>query len=251
MPVADEHTGQTVYRTALIDVTEVKELQRQVLEISEREQARIGQDLHDGPCQTLTGIAILAEVASRELDGANLEIAAQIREIARSVRESADEVRRLAAGMFPVKIERYGLAWALRELAADTSRLSAAQCSFRMAVPIVITDQGAAIHLYRIAQEAISNAVRHGRASEIALELAASAGAVSLTIRDDGDGIPSEPPGGGLGLHTMRYRARMLGGSLEVAEAAPRGTAVVCTFPGKEVAHVETRSRKKEEDIPR
>ncbi len=106
---------------------------------------------------------------------------------------------------------------------------------------IVIAELGDAIHLYRIAQEAVSNAMRHARACHIALELAQKrGGAIRLVIRDDGDGMPAQPAAHGLGLHTMRYRANMLGGSLEIAPATPRGTAVTCTYSRKEARHASS-----------
>jgi PAS domain S-box-containing protein len=222
------------------DVTELKQLQREVLEITEREQSRIGQDLHDGPCQSFTGLAIHAEVIARELDREHSHLAGKVREIAQKVREGAEEMRRLAAGLFPVKVERDGLAWALEDLAAETRGRCEIECSFAMPRAITIADVSVAIHLYRIAQEAVNNAVCHGQAHNIGIALEASGGAIILRVCDDGIGMPSTlGDKRGIGLHTMQYRAKMLGGSIDIGPAGTRGTLVTCSFPGKDFAYLD------------
>ncbi len=235
-----ELEGRQCLLTIGQDVTELKRLQREVLEISEREQSRIGRDLHDGPCQSFTGIGMLAEVVARDLDREHAPLAAKMRDISRMVREGADEMRRLAAGLFPVKVGREGLAFALQDFAAETTARCDVTCSFTMPAPITIADENTAIHLYRIAQEAVANAIRHGKARQIEISLRASDGNVSLGIRDDGRGLPEKlGKKAGIGLHSMEYRARMIGGSLEVGAAEKRGTLVTCRFPGKKVTYVE------------
>ncbi len=212
------------------DVTELKRLQREVLEISEREKRRIGQDLHDDACQSLAGIAMLAEVVARELAPENPGRAVEVGEIARMLKENIHRVSRLAAGLFPVKIERYGLAWALEELVIETSRRWGVQSTFAMPEPIEIRDENVSMHLYRIAQEACSNAARHGRARRIDVELTSDGERVKLTIRDDGCGIRRKPKHDGLGLHSMEYRASLIGGTLDIDRAAKRGTVVATIF---------------------
>ncbi|MEI8341789.1 MAG: PAS domain S-box protein [Verrucomicrobiota bacterium] len=233
------------------EITERKRLESEILEISEREQSRIGQDLHDSACQNLHGIAVLAEASARELDREKSPTAAKVREVCQMVRQSAEEVWRIASGLFPVKIEYHGLEVALHELAFETSQRYENQCSFVMSQPVILTDLNTAIHLYRIAQEAVSNAVRHGRAQCITLELSRNDNLVSLVIHDDGIGLSADAKQSGLGLHTMEYRAKMLGGTLEVSAVAGRGTSVICSFPLKESSHANEITCTKEENLPR
>ncbi len=173
--------------------------------------------------------------------------AAQVLEIAKMLKETIDRVSRLSSGLFPVKIERYGLAWALEELAVETARRWGVRSTFAMPRPIEIRDENVSMHLYRIAQEACSNAARHGHAMEIAVELTATNGKVTLTIRDDGRGIPRKPKGGGLGLLSMGYRASLIGGTLDIDKAARRGTVVACSFPATENHH---EHKPQNEDFP-
>lgn len=222
-----------------------RQLELEILKISDYEQSRIGQDLHDGTCQNLACIAVLAEAGLREINQENPQTATCLTEISQVARQSIDEVRRLATGLFPVKIEQHGLEWALRELAVETTVRRKAECTFKMHEPIEFTDNNAAAQIYRIAQEAVSNAVRHGQAQNITIELSKSKGNVSLFVQDDGIGLPPRRENmGGLGLHTMEYRAKLLGGSLHVGPAIGKGTSVACSFPEKELTHATEATSK-------
>ena len=235
---------QTAVDALETEIAERARLEREVLKISDREQARIGRDLHDGPCQNIASIAVLAEIAAREMKLENQNATASLNEISQIARHSIDEIQSLSKGLFPVKIEEYGLELALQELAAETMARSTARCSFTMRQPITFTDPAAAIQLYRIAQEAISNALRHGRARNVAIELEMSNGTVRLMIQDDGIGIQPGTKKSGLGLHTMDYRAKMLGGSLEMGPGSEGGTTVICSFPGQEFIQVSSASNR-------
>lgn len=224
------------------EIAERRRLEREILKISDHEQSRIGRDLHDGACQGLAGIAVLAEVVTRDLDRENPQAAAKVLKISKLARQSLDEIRHLAAGLLSVKIDQHGLDWALRDLAVETSARNSVRCVFTARGPIPIADSNAAVQLFRIAQEAVSNALRHGRAQNVTIELAESNGTVSLVIRDDGVGLPRRRKKDGLGLHSMQYRAKVLGGSLEVRPGAKAGTAVVCSFPVKEFLHGKEKS---------
>ena len=213
------------------DVSDLKRLQREVLEISEREKRRIGQDLHDDACQTLAGIAMRAEVAARALAVGNPESAARVREVAQLLKNAIESVRRLASGLFPVKLERYGLAWALQELASEASERLDVQCVFTMPLRVEISGENISIHLYRIAQEAIANAARHGHAKKIEIELTALTDSARLRICDDGAGFPSDAETSGVGLHSMHYRARLIGGNVSIDPNKRKGTVVTCSFP--------------------
>jgi len=225
------------------EIAERQRLEREILRISDHEQSRIGRDLHDGACQGLAGIAVLADVVSRDLDRKNPQAAAKLLEISKLARQSLDEIRRLAAGLLLVKVEQHGLEWALRDLADETSTRNNLRCSFTQHGHIAIADSNAAFQLFRIAQEAINNALRHAHAHTITIELAESNGTVSLTITDDGVGLPRRRKKDGLGLHSMQYRAKRLGGSLELRPATKSGTVVICSFPEKEFLHGKEKSK--------
>jgi signal transduction histidine kinase len=147
------------------------------------------------------------------------------------VQQAAGRARDLAKGLQPVSLMREGLDVALRELCATTEAMFRVPCRFRGEGEVQLDDVTVAAHLHRIAQEAIHNAVRHGRASHIFIDLvAAPGGRLVLTVEDDGVGIPDELPGDGLGLHTMSFRARLIGASLSVERGDAAGTIVTCSL---------------------
>ena len=225
------------------EISERRRLEREILKISDYEQSRIGRDLHDGACQELAGLAVLAEVVARDLDRENSQAAAKVLEISNLARQSLDEIRRLAAGLLSVKVEQHGLEWALRDLADETSTRNNVRCVFTVRQPIAFADSNVAVQVFRIVQEAISNSLRHGRAQNITIELAESNGTVSLIITDDGVGLPRRRKKDGLGLHSMQYRAKRLGGAMEVRRAVKSGTVVICSFPSKEFLHGKEKNK--------
>lgn len=207
-----------------------KRLGRELLQISELEQHRIGQDLHDGICQELAGIEIMSQVLVEKLAAKSRTHAANAAEIGRLVREAITHTRDLARGLSPVVLESQGLMSALEELASGTEKIFRVQCQFRCPTPVPVHDNTVATHLYRIAQEAVSNAIKHGKASAIEIGLTRAPEYIRLSIKDDGIGVPDElPRGNGMGLRIMHYRAGMIGGSLVVQKDAGGGTSVVCT----------------------
>jgi signal transduction histidine kinase len=212
------------------ETSERRRLELEVLKISDHEQSRIGQDLHDSTFQDLTRIILLAEAAKVELNQEKSQTAGRLAEILLVARRTADEARRLVAGLFPAKLEHHGLEWALRELTAEISTRGKINCGLIMHSTVNFTP-AAAFQLYRIAQEATNNALRHGRAQNITVEISESNSTGRMVIQDDGRGIQAEASKAGFGMHTMRYRAIALGGSLEVGPAATCGTTVVCSFP--------------------
>ena len=216
---------------ALIEETsERRQLELKVLKISDHEQSRIGQDLHDSTFQDLARIILLAEVAKIELSQEKNQTAELLTEISLVARRTADEARHLVAGLFPAQLEQHGLEWALRELTAEISTRGKINCGLIMHSAVDFTTN-AAFQLYRIAQEATNNALRHGRAQNITIEISESNNTGRMVIRDDGTGIHAQANNAGFGLHTMLYRAKALGGSLEIGPAATRGTTVACSFP--------------------
>ncbi len=226
------------------NITARKLLEKQIAEISDREQARIGQDLHDGLCQHLVSTAFAAELLREKLAGENRAEAAKAEAIAEMVNVAITQSRQLARGLYPVRLEVDGLSSALEELAVNVQARNAVHCRFACDDPVMIQDEVAGSNLYRIAQEAVNNAIKHARSKNISIGLGAVEDEVTLTIKDDGVGFHHAPaPGAGMGLHIMNYRARMIGASLDIRRGAGGGTIVICSFHNPNVLkprHVET-----------
>jgi signal transduction histidine kinase len=218
--------------SAIRDITERKHLEKTILEISAREQRRIGQDLHDGLGQHLTGIAFMSKVQEQKLMEKGLPEAGDAGKIVNLVNEAIHKTRELARGLLPVVSDAQGLMSALQQWAGEVEDLFAVSCRFQCFTPVLIHDDTVATHLYYVAREAVNNAIKHGHARQIVIRLAADQHQGALTIQDDGYGIGSIVPGDkGMGLHLMNYRARMVGGSLDVQRVSTGGTMVTCSFP--------------------
>ncbi len=218
--------------SAIRDVTERKRLEKTILEISTSEQRRIGQDLHDGLGQHLTGIAFMSKVQEQKLMEKNLPEATDAGKIVNLVNEAIHKTRELARGLSPVVSDARGLMSALQQWAGEVEDLFAVTCRFECFTPVLIHDDTVATHLYYIAREAVNNAIKHGHAREIFIRLSADEQQGALSIEDDGCGIGKIAGGNkGMGMHLMNYRARMVGGSLEVLPNDRNGTVVTCTFP--------------------
>jgi signal transduction histidine kinase len=217
-------------RGIALDVTERKQLEQEILEISGREQRRISQDLHDGLCQQLAGIEFRNSVLVQQLAQDQKAKAEAVR-IGTLIRDVTSQTRLLAKGLSPVSLEANGFMSALEELTSNVSKLFNISCGFKCPRPVLLADNTVATHLYRIAQEAITNAVKHGRAKSIVVSLNSSGDESTLTITDDGSGFPvGASATGGLGLRIMKYRAEMIGASLRIRPADSKGTTVACSF---------------------
>lgn len=215
-----------------IDVTERKHLEKAILEISAREQRRIGQDLHDGLGQHLTGIAFMTKVQEQKLKEERLPYAADAAKIVKLVNEAINKTRELAKGLTPVVSESHGLMTALQQLSAEVEDVFGVSCQLQCDNPVLIHDVSVATHLYHITQEAISNAIKHGKAHKLEIGLSAGDNRGILTIRDDGIGSKKIFAGSkGMGHHIMSHRAKMIGGTLEIQPSLPHGTVVSCIFP--------------------
>ena len=213
--------------------TDRSRLERQILEISDREQARLGQDIHDGLCQQLVSLAFDANSLQDDLVRQHRPEAAKAGRIAHYLDQAITETRLLSRGLFPIRLEAEGLVPALEELAKSTSERFQIVCRLASPQPVVVQNRVVATHLYRIAQEAVTNAVKHSRARKVSIRLRARAGQLELRVEDDGAGLSAAQPdkGAGLGLHIMDYRARSMGGTLRVAPGSRGGTAVSCCVP--------------------
>jgi PAS domain S-box-containing protein len=221
-----------------IDVTESKRLERAILDISAREQRRIGQDLHDGLGQHLTGIAFMSKVLEQKLGEKALPEASEAAKIVQLVNEAIHMTRELSRGLLPVLSQPGGLMPALEQMASEVQDLFRISCVFTCGEPVLIRDYAVATHLYHIAQEAVNNAIKHGQAARISVFLSAGAEWSVLAVEDNGKGISKSPSTSGMGLHIMGYRAKMVGGAIEVRRLTGGGTLVKCSFPSSQL---ETR----------
>lgn len=213
------------------DITERKRLEQEVLEIAEFERARIGRDLHDGLGQSLTGIALLSKGLEQQLAVSTPAQADQAKQIGVLIGETIGQTRTLAQGLFPSALEHAGLLGAVEELVVVVERVYGISCRVRIATGAAPEDRSHTTHLFRIIQEAVNNAVRHAQARHIAIVLLRRTNCRLLAIRDDGIGFPERAARHeGMGLRSMRYRASVLGGTLELRGNRRRGAAVVCRF---------------------
>lgn len=211
---------------------ERRQLEADLVAVSEHEQQRIGQDLHDGLCQHLAAIGLAARSLADDLQKQNSESAQDAELIQQSIQQAVTEARGLARGIFPVHVDRHGLAVALSDLARSTSRLTGVQIEVEESGDVQISPPEAAMHLYRIAQEAVANAVRHGGAQHVHIKIEGDEQNIVLTVVDDGKGFPILPrKDGGMGMRTMRYRAQMIGASLVMSAPDPRGATLRCVVP--------------------
>jgi PAS domain S-box-containing protein len=225
--------GDAAYIIATgIDITERKRLEKALLEISADEQRRIGQDLHDGLGQHLTGIAFMSKVQEQKLAAKGLAEAAEATRILGLVNEAIHKTRELAHGLLPVISDAQGLMSALRRWAAEVEDLFKISCCLEIDEPVLIHDANMSTHLYRIAQEAVNNAIKHGHAKNILIRL--DGGNEYGTLAIENDGTPLSAPcthDSGMGMQIMSYRARMIGGSLKVESGTDRGVTITCIFP--------------------
>jgi PAS domain S-box-containing protein len=216
------------------EIAERTRLEREIIRISEREQRRIGQDLHDGLCQELAAIAFMTRALANRMGPAGAETV-RVNHLAELLNDSVSRCRDIARGLHPVELDADGLMVALNDLAMRTS--PALPCFFRCDQPILIPEADVALNLYRIAQEAVNNALKYSGASAITICLDRDGPALRLSISDNGNGIPapaphpSRKPRAGMGLHIMRYRARTMGATLRIRNRRPHGFQVLCLLP--------------------
>jgi signal transduction histidine kinase len=212
---------------------ERRQLEKDIVSVSEHEQQRIGQDLHDGICQQLAAIGCAVRVLAEDLQAQGIPAAQDASMIEGSLQQVVIEARNLAHGIFPVHVDRSGLAAALADLGRMTTRLTG--------IPIVVDDCAdlpldtpeVSMHLYRIAQEAVANAVKHSGAAEIRISMKLAEHGLELRVEDNGKGMPATESmrGEGMGLRTMHYRAQALHARLAIEQRSQGGTLVSCRLP--------------------
>jgi signal transduction histidine kinase len=225
------------YTGVAVNVTGQRRLERQILEISDREQARLGQEIHDGLCQQLVSLAFDANSLQGELEARALPEAQTAARIAKYLDQTITEARQLARGLFPIRLDAQGLPSALEELARATRERFGLDCRFETSETAASASKTMATHLYRIAQEAVANAIKHAKARSINLRLDDRDGRLELRVEDDGQGMaPAKlTEHSGMGLHIMDYRARSIGGTFSFGPGARGGTAICCCVPRADV----------------
>jgi signal transduction histidine kinase len=222
--------GAFVFRPAVralrVHLAQRDVAERELLRVSDREQKRIAQVLHDGVGQHLVGVSSLVKAMRRDEAGAH---EARLDEIGRLLAEAIDQTRGLARELYSHTLEMDGLVAALRELASQTERIYGVACAVDTDLAADEPPLAVLVHLHNIAREAVANAAKHASASSIAIALSDAGSVFELSVRDDGTGIA--PRASGMGLHMMEHRAKMIGASLRVVAREPRGTVVICRMP--------------------
>lgn len=216
-------------------IVERERLEGALLEISEREQRRLGQDLHDDVGQTLSGLRFLSQALLEQLEIKQMEEVEQARKITKLLYLVAQQIRGLVKGLHAINLGPYDLIPALQELASGMEQVYSQHdlvCVFTANEILPLADPQTATHLYRITQESITNAIKHGTASHIHIDLKGIEGQLVLKIRDNGSGITtSSERGNGYGLAIMEQRARLIHGTLKIENVPDGGTLVTCTLP--------------------
>jgi PAS domain S-box-containing protein len=231
-PIRDAAGEIVAFSAILRDITERKRLEKEVLEISAREQRRIGHDLHDGLGQYLAGTAFKAKVLEEVLAAESPGHTDAAKEIVKLINNAISQARALARGLSPIEVEASSLPSALEQLANETKKIFHVACLFKCNETNLSVASPAGLHLYRIAQEAVSNAVKHGKAREIEIELGLNGLQLLLVIRDKGKGFVSDSKRAtGMGLNIMQYRANSIGGVLKIDSRRDHGTEIQCLVP--------------------
>ena len=229
----DELEAKVRQRTLALtqEMAERSRLEKEILEVSEREQRRIGHDLHDSLCQHLTGTALAGQVLGEKLAAKSMPEASDATKIVELIEDGITLARNLARGIYPVEMEAEGLMAAFDELANNITQVSRIPCVFECIVPVLIQESAVTTQLYRITQEAITNAIRHGKARRLGISLSERDGMITLTVEDDGIGLPETwQKGQGLGTRIMAHRAAMIGAAISFEPNPTGGTLVRCSF---------------------
>lgn len=235
--LAPESTTEEQVGSALAvirDITQERQLQQTIIDISARQQRSIGQDLHDELGQLLTGIGFKIAGLQRDLDELNDDCAAQNRDISKLVEQAISQTRMLAEGLNPVTLEVHGIRAGLEKLALNTENTFGVSCPFTCDDHFIIDDEETAVQLYRIGQEAINNAVKHASPTQIEISLKQTNGKAELVVEDNGKGFTHAlSESDGHGLRIMNYRARVIGAAFSIDTVPQQGTTVRCSFKNK------------------
>jgi len=221
-----ENEGLAIIR----DITQKKQLEKEILMIREMERKRIGDELHDDLCQSLTGAAIKSKILEDRLAKQSLKEAEESADITKIINQAITKTRMIAKGLHPIDLEIYGLKKSLASLVENMKTLFNISCSFKSNLASSV-DFDESIHIYRIAQEAIINAIKHGQAKRVWVELMDMEDHIVLRVEDDGVGIPSDyEKNRGMGIRIMNYRARTIGAYLDIQRLISGGTLITCSY---------------------
>ena len=227
-PIRDA-AGKIIGAVAIFrDVTDSKKAEREIVEISGREQRRIGQDLHDGLCQTLLAAQFTVKALSGMLPVKSRQPRRCLREVQEHLKNAVHQADAITRGLYPVELDTRGLMAALEELALNMSRVYRVECRLFCPRLVKIADSAQASHLYRITQEAVFNAIKNGKARHITIRLQQIKKETQLSVIDDGVGISKKRNRTGMGLILMAYRARIINAELSIRKMTRGGTAVRC-----------------------
>jgi len=223
------------------DITETRRLEGEIMETGDRERRNIGQDLHDDLCPHLIGIEGLAAVLSKKLQDKSPGESELAEKITVLIQEAIRKSRSLARGLCPVYLVAHGLESSLHELSANVESLFGIPCRFHsISGPVLLEDNSVATQLFHIAQEAVNNAAKHGRATRIGILASLIENRLTLEVKDDGNGIPDAIESSGMGLKIMRFRANMIGADLNIQRPMDGGTVVSVTMniePGRKIPY--------------
>ncbi|MDJ0783266.1 MAG: cache domain-containing protein [Desulfosarcinaceae bacterium] len=213
------------------DVTDLKKLEKRLLDVGDKERQKIGQDLHDDLCPHLIGIEGFTRVLASKAAAAAPEIKALADRIAGLIKDAIGKSRSLARGLCPVYLVDHGLEFSLQELTANTKSVFNQKCRFTCTQPITLRNNTISTHIFRIAQEAVHNAARHAEAEQIEIHLSVTENVLQLTVSDDGKGDFEVVGAAGMGLRIMAYRAKMIGAALDLFPTPGEGTQVQLSLP--------------------
>jgi PAS domain S-box-containing protein len=214
------------------DITERRFLEKEILDITERERERIGQEIHDGMGQVLAGIAVKCKGLAIKLKSKSLDESKEALAISKLANKAIAQTRELAKMLYPVDIETGGLVSALQKLASNTEKMLGVRCRFKCDKSVSVKNLVEAKQIYRIVQEAITNAIKHGKAKNINIKIRLTKSGTVLSVKNDGLDFPKLlPKRKGLGLKIMKYRTDLIGGSLDIRKVDKGGTVVICIFP--------------------
>lgn len=233
-----EIRGKRMFTGLVRDISEQRALEQAILRTTEHERRRIGQDLHDGLGQMLTGIGLMSQNLTKKLEKENNGLHEKSDEITSLIKEADEYARALSRGLVPVEFDNNGLSAGMQRLIRSAKKMFGITCDYKERNAPVFRESLVVEHLYRIAQEAVSNAVKHGKAGKIKISLIGGNEHVRLRIIDDGVGFDNDwENSDGMGVKIMQFRARLVGASVEIRSTPGKGSSVTCTLPRSTVPY--------------
>jgi len=226
-----EWEGQPASMATVIDISEQKQLQQELINLSEHEQRRLGRDLHDGLGQLLTGTALFSRLLADKLATQGRPEATEAAQVADWIQQAVGTTHDVAHGLYPESLASHGLQIALETLAAQTAQLFGITCRLEGSIPDNLLPLSAALHLYRIVQESLTNAVKHGQATSVVIQLEMTSEHLCMRVQDNGIGMPQDVSPGGMGQRNMQTRAALLDATLSIGSTEAGGTQVTLHMP--------------------